>query len=439
MPKHSIKNGQNIIRMVETLGKALEYHVETEFPLQKNKVNPQAVDVAWFSEEGQDFPLMIFEIESSATNAAANNPVKVFGKSNAEFEKPLFFFHIFINCGKYSERTNDLLNLFGTYNYRIYQLNNDREVNCLLKDILSQHRRLSNKVNLVKFIKMLNCIHLKDIDLREILVHIETNSFNSGHGSYLPSYALISQEYPGFRDEFIRYLQQRELSTATESELDNYQTYLGQNWAYPIHLGILCAKNIEDKKRDFYERLKIWQEKSSYLTQIGPHFGLSNDYDRFIIGLAGSLWTLVAALMKEVEGATKFISKQCIDILKALEYAPIQQSFFTALWALHISASSDDTQLEFDYVRTYINERGGVPEDVLYEPLGGDGEMFKESDWLRELNKATFVPEINEFRNTVRTKIETKVDPISLGINALLEESIWATWGKQLVSVIHKW
>ena len=100
MTQHSLNDGKQIIEGLTALGRALGYSVETELPIEKDKKNPQAVDVAWLSEKGQEFPLMIFEVESKITNAAANNPLKVFGKSNQSFEKPLFFFHVMVSAGK---------------------------------------------------------------------------------------------------------------------------------------------------------------------------------------------------------------------------------------------------------------------------------------------------------------------------------------------------
>src|SRR5215469_1005513 len=99
MPEHTLVRGKQIIEGLSDLGRALDYFVKPEMPVRREQTNPPAVDVAWLSEEGQSFPLMIFEIESSATNTIANNPVKVFGQPNQEFEKPLFFFHIIVRGG----------------------------------------------------------------------------------------------------------------------------------------------------------------------------------------------------------------------------------------------------------------------------------------------------------------------------------------------------
>src|SRR5688572_7920119 len=122
MAEHSLPDGQQVINGLLALGNALNYWVEAELPIEKDKKNPQAVDVAWLSEKGQQYPLMIFEIESTTSNTIANNPLKVFGKPNQAFEKPLFFFHVMVTGGNGTSRTDDLRNQYGSHNYRVYTL-----------------------------------------------------------------------------------------------------------------------------------------------------------------------------------------------------------------------------------------------------------------------------------------------------------------------------
>jgi hypothetical protein len=97
MGKHILSKGNEMISAILALGKSLGYVVKEEFPVEKRPGNSPAVDAAWLSDEDHDFPLMIFEIESKITGSIANNPVKVFGQPNEHFEKPLFFFHIFLD------------------------------------------------------------------------------------------------------------------------------------------------------------------------------------------------------------------------------------------------------------------------------------------------------------------------------------------------------
>lgn len=94
MADHKLASGKQVIDNLLALGTILGYHTEKEFPLEGSFRNNQVIDVAWFSEKGQEFPLMIFEVESRPSNTIANNPMKIYGKPNYKLEKPLFFFHI---------------------------------------------------------------------------------------------------------------------------------------------------------------------------------------------------------------------------------------------------------------------------------------------------------------------------------------------------------
>ena len=146
MGRHILKEGKNMIASIVSLGNSLGYVVKEEFPLEKRPGNPPAVDVAWLSDEDHEFPLMIFEIESKVTSSIINNPGKVFGQPNEHLEKPLFFFHIFIEGTKDSSKLKILHSLFGLYNYRTYDVSREGEITRLAIDIISQHRRLYRKL-----------------------------------------------------------------------------------------------------------------------------------------------------------------------------------------------------------------------------------------------------------------------------------------------------
>jgi hypothetical protein len=424
---------------LSALGGALKYFVEKELPVEKGKRNPQAVDVAWLSEKGQDFPLMIFEVESKVTNAVANNPLKVFGKPNQTFEKPLFFFHIMVSGGQETSRIEDLRYQFGSHNYRVYRLA-DNETNQLVKDILSQHRRLTNEIDLISIVDALESVW-SDIDVDSILLHIEELGFERGGGTFIPRYAALSRTDAKYQKHFVRYLQTRENAHPALSEEDAYSSYLGYQWSVPIHLGILAVSSPEGDKEQYFQRLRQWQEHSSYMTMIGPHLGLSRDYDDFILGLAPALWALIALLMHDIPEAVNYIAQQCRDILERVETAPVDTSFFTALWLLHISASCDLSLEHYEFSRAFINERGGVPEQFLYEPIGVLS-LEEESEWLTDENYTFIdVPPIQNFRSSVKahnSPVEN-VDSqkIALALEALLDDATIRFWSPMLVQLLH--
>ncbi len=147
MAEHKLVPGRNLISALSALGEALGYHVAREHPLEVDRKNPPAVDIAWFAESGQAYPLMIFEVESRATSSIANNATKVFGRPSSRFEKPLFFFHIVLRSAD-TARLHVLERLFGTYNYRSFNLS-ETSVAAVLEAVLAQHRRVRRTVALL--------------------------------------------------------------------------------------------------------------------------------------------------------------------------------------------------------------------------------------------------------------------------------------------------
>ncbi len=105
MAEHRLPIGKRLIRGLTALGKALGYHVIGEFPVGSASVGPRmAVDVAWFADRTQAYPLMIFEVESGSGNTIANNPLKVFAQDSRRFEKPLFYFQLIAEGGTATDR-----------------------------------------------------------------------------------------------------------------------------------------------------------------------------------------------------------------------------------------------------------------------------------------------------------------------------------------------
>lgn len=448
MPAHTLEAGKQIIEGLFRLGEALGYSVAKELPVEKGKKYPAAVDVAWLSEEGQEFPLMIFEVESKVTNAIANNPTKVFAKPNQSFEKPLFFFHVMVTGGKETSRVEDLRRLFGTHNYRAYELAGGKTAE-LVKDIFSQHRRLTNKLDLINVINVLQSDPWDTLNLLEILQHIETIGFERGAGTFLPRYAALSKADIRFHEHFIRYLSARELAQPYVVEYDAYSdSFIGQFWATPINLGLLLlSTDDQDKKRFFFEKLIDWQEKSSYLSQIGPHLHLSRDYTMSIVGVAASYWGLIAILMHDLPEAVKYIANQCRALLAALESWASEYSFFTALWLLHISASSESALDCYEYARSFINDRGGISEELLYQPVGFiDIEEFAKGydpNWLAIANSSPLpVLSAEDFKNALAIRRLSSNFPhseiISLALDSLLDFNAPSEWSPKLVHFLQR-
>ena len=155
MSEHTLPTGKRLIRGLSELGSAMGYNVRREFPVISNPSgSPLAVDVAWFGDESQVYPLMIFEVETRGGNAIASNPLKVFAQDTKQFEKPLFYFQLVVHGASTSRRTELLERQYGNHNYRLYRLVRDEGTQLIL-DILRQHRRIRDEVDLVAVYEIL--------------------------------------------------------------------------------------------------------------------------------------------------------------------------------------------------------------------------------------------------------------------------------------------
>lgn len=435
MPTHVLARGSELIQAILSLGEALGYVAKPEFDIEQDRANPPAVDVAWLREKGQRFPLMIFEIESQATNSAANNPVKVFGQSIEQFEKPLFFFHVFVRAGDESTRIDNLRRLFGTHNYRVYRLDRDG-IEPLLRDVLSQHRRLQRTLPIGSLLDELARAPWNEVPIRTITEHAEALRFEA---PFLNEYARRARADLRFRTEHLRLLRVWLEPPTAEKPTSGYETFIGGTWSAPIHLGLLAVADTSGG--DWLKRLRDWQEHSSYMSQIGPHLGLSRDYDDFVLGLSPVLWALTAALMYKVKGAATYILSQVIEVLNHLERAHPEASFFTALWALHLASAAGDGE-QYTLAQKFINERGGVSPDVLYEPpsmvaITEPDEEWATSIWAEREN----VPDMAEFRRQLpphysRTA-DLEADLFRLAYDVLVDDSCFYEWSAPVALLLH--
>ena len=365
MAEHKLEYGLQIIDKLFRLGEILGYHSEKEYPVDKE--NESAVDIAWLYEEGQKYPLFIFEIESATTNSIIANPSKIFGESNQKFEKPLFLFHLLLKGGQESGKIPQLENLFGRHNYRIYRFSLAEEINLVI-DILSQHRRLTNSLNIFELVSEL-IDHWTNIDLNQVILHLESLDFEKEKGTVLPSYALLTQKYSGIKPYFIRRLKNKIEKPKGLFESEAYETYLGTEWEIPIHLGMLSAFADDDLENKYFDDFKNWQEKSYHLKQIGPSYGLSRDYDLFILGMSGAVLALTAILFYKVDKAREYIAGELLNIIEKSERFNPSVNIFNAFWLLHIAPNSEKGKEYYEFARNFINSNGGIPENIYNAPV----------------------------------------------------------------------
>jgi hypothetical protein len=433
MTQHTLEPGKHVIDAIVQIGHALRYAVRTEMPVERRH-HPPAVDVAWFANDEHLYPLMIFEVESSATNAMAGNPAKVFGQSSEKFERPLFFFHLIVRSGSNTSRVDSLKGLFGSHNYRTYQL--DRGMGTtLVKDILSQHRRIKNTVDIHSLLSVLMTSSELAADSEAILQHAATIGLR---GAYLADTANLAGQHPEARALFLNHLRDRLVARKWSNIDTGYRSWLGHDWSRPIHLGLLSSTRPCDRAQ-ILEQLRSWQEHSSFMpSAIGPHFGLSMDYDHFIFGAAAGLWALVASLMLEQPEALKYISEQLNALVRGLEHARPFVWPYSVTWGLHVTASTGNP-VEFDAMRSFANERGGIPSRILYAPPAF--LYIDDHSWHETVTQSPeLVPRLNDFlsRRIEAVRHITRVDPVDLVLSVLGDEEGPDVDGAYLVKLLSR-
>ncbi|MEN3368882.1 MAG: hypothetical protein V7609_1025 [Verrucomicrobiota bacterium] len=417
MSEHKLQRGKLVIEGLSDLGTALGYFVQREQPVVKDAHWPPAVDVAWKKDEWQDFPLLIFEVESSAGNTIANNALKVYSQPNQDFEKPLFFFHLIVRSGTETSRIEALRRQYGTNNYRLYRLDTD-EATGLIQDILTQHRKVFLHFDVAAICGILQT-DWAAIDLSAVLDHAETLNFET---SFLTAYARLSADEQ-FLARFVDRLSVLEERGQLRHRRVPYETFLGESWHPPIHLAILARARTQSADV-FLEQLRNWQEESYPYSMIGPHFGMSRDYDQFILGMSSGLLSAIAAIFGN-GNAKRYIAAQMHSICEQLGNARDRFALYAGVWLLHVTASVGD-ELLFEYARNFVNSRGGLSSGCVSDPpfLVPSFEELDDCEWDHRLvQDKKLILSLPEFVQDTYGDIRDRMDigAIRLGIRLLAE------------------
>lgn len=398
MSEHKLNEGISFIEGITKLGQILEYHVQNERPIDSEKIQSPAIDIAWFTEENQKFPLFIFEVESTSTNGMTYNPMKVFSKKNEKFEKPLFYFQVILKGGQNSSRVDDLKETYGTYNYRIYRISSSESQNFLF-DVLEQHRRVSQKLDVVSLFDFMIQSKWINIDFELLSRHIEVLEFEKESGALLNSFAILASSYKEIIPITFEYIRKIHFDFYSNLNKVNYSTYIGNTWCFPIHLGIINAfTNDLHLKAKTERQLKYWQENNSSLSMIGPHFGLNRDYDEFLIWGAGGLFGVLSSLYKDNNEMRLYFAK---ELKKILDHTNLDYRIPNILWLLHIIPPVHKSEYFYKYVKNTISELGSFSMSAFWVPPFLDND----EDFLKNFHKQNDpFPEIDELISLIESK-----------------------------------
>ena len=248
-------------------------------------------------------------------------------------------------------------------------------------------------------------------------------------------------EEPVFKNHYLRFLRSYMQIDLKKASIQDYGTYWGYQWVDPIHYAILINSDTT-KQKEYLDKFVDWQEKSTYMSMIGPHLRLSRDYDEFIICLAPPFLAFLSTLVKGYKDAILYISEQLKIILEELLNSAPRISFFSALWLLYIAAACQ-SENHFNFSKDIINDNGGISERFLYSPpnsipLDSHEGVEEFKDWTEGLQKnPIMVPELNSFKNQLgkivtenRTEHE---DVFDFALDVLIDPGVHSNWSKRII------
>jgi len=433
MSQHKLRLGKALIKGIVELGNILGYHVEKEFPVDKAKHGePPAVDIAWFATDNNKFPLFIFEVESKSTNSMSKNPLKVFSKESKEFEKPLFFFHIVAKGGQYSSNRKDLEAQFGKNNYKIYLLSEDSGTS-LIQDIIGQHARIKCDIDYLALNEVLNSPVWKDkTNYKNILNY--ASDIELSQNNILFSYSFLSIKDKNIFPNLMKQIKKGVLSDF--SNINNFNTYIGSQWLIPILYSIIIGSTSNKEEiKHFSDKLLVWQNKSSHMPQIALAFGLSKDYDEFIIGYAPQFITLCIATANKQGEFCMELALVLIDIIKDKRIKTHWFGINSAIYLLHISARLKMNN-EFSIAKKYLSQFENLSFNDILNPISGISVFESEfSDYYQESSNL-IIPTIDEFYNTAKKQYSNNIIIYLPALKALTNDNYMNNWANEILTIL---
>jgi hypothetical protein len=375
MPRHVKPEGLAFIAWLAALGQALGYHTREEWEIL-DPAGSTYVDLAWLRRPDDDVALFAFEVESRPASQLAENAAKILTVPTAQVPKPLFFFHVVLKGG--GGRPGRAGRAHEAANYGIYALATPGESDRLLADIFAQSARVCRATDAERAWDVLADSAVTSLTLGDTLDVLERHS----SADWTRVYARVGlTDQRGVDRLIIRLLPSL---SGQHIEGGDYGTYWGNQWSEPLHLGLI-ARQLPDRAEEAFDRLRRWQKNGDSLTMIGPHFGLSREYDKFVVFGASLLLAVVACLFADVDGAPAWVLEQIGSITFA-ENMRYEGFINTATWQLYL-ASAFELSSSFSDVADHLNDFGGGAPTYMaflpflgFEPDDGQGwDNFRQS------------------------------------------------------------
>jgi hypothetical protein len=203
------------------------------------------------------------------------------------------------------------------------------------------------------------------------------------------------------------------------------------------------------------------------MSMIGPHFGLSRDYDYFVLGSAPLLYAVAAALSRKNKFTMTWIVYELSALIDGEEEVHIRDEYTSAarVWLLHISAatmrllSSNDTSPDearlreiYDRTRSAVS-LAKVPFDWLLAPphpaiiigeetdplpvgeLSAGYRLIDSPEWT-ELNNGYF-PEVEQSDWSSGEPPLRWEDPFDLAVSMLVNDDWIEFPTRHIVRLLH--
>ena len=366
---HSKEPGLKVIDVLSEFGNILGYYVKKEEPMFYGKKTSSELDITWKKDKNAKFPLFIFEVESYPLKSASDNVLKVFSRKTPLFQKPLFFFHVFVDKKYDTDRINYLSENYDKQNYKNYLLNNEESSRELIKNIIEQHLRIENHINLYPLIFLMNNAFPIKIDLNdffEILTDVGYDKIDNANFLMTLELAIVNNNIENISEFYLDYLK----------IFLSYPNYIHQNYDYilpagyseVIHNGIHLLMNEPTNEKLLFDKLLIIEKDFEPFELWAPYFGLSYDHDIMLLSEFPLLLTLLSVSFKKQEYSIYFNNKLAAILKRSFEKMGYQYLNQHGLVWLIIASRVTKDENNYNFAKDNINDNGGIDKDFIINP-----------------------------------------------------------------------
>lgn len=396
MGLHSKEQGLKVIDLLCEFGTILGYYVKKEEPMFYGKQTSSDLDITWRKEKNAKFPLFIFEVESFPLKSASDNVVKVFSRKTPSFQKPLFFFHIFVDQEHETERITYLSENYDRQNYKNYLLNNIGSGKEFIKNIIEQHLRIEKHINLYPLIFLMNNvspIRINPMEFLEILIEIGYDKVDNSNFLMTLELAIVNDNGNQLHEFYLDYLKGFLSNSNYIHQEYNYSVSIG--YSQIIHSGINLLMNEPKNEKFVFEKLLTIEKDFEPFELWAPFFGLSMDHDFMLLSEFPLILTLLSVSFKN-QKYSEYFNNKLAEILKVslekMRYLYLNQHGL--VWLLFASRITKDEH-NYNFAKESINDNGGIDKEFIINPTIS---VWGEADDRFEVyNNKIKIPDYNDW------------------------------------------